>query len=201
MDDRNHQTFRHGAGLRSSAPQMGRRTYFRMARSLSQAGKGFRSDNRQRRCLGVRCAHPNPHAATRKSLKSNAIIMSQTLRETDEQPAAFAMQIKDKYKFSSDSTDRYQTVKDWLLRYLSITRGLERNAEGEGKVSGGEKSTDPGLSAAERKTLRSREAEEAIAEHESAQKAFHENRERLRREEAAGPMLYPAPELPGDTSV
>ena len=47
---------------------------------------------------------------------------------------------------------------------------------------------------------------EAIAEHESAQKAFHENRERLRgerlrREEAAGPMLYPAPELPDDTSV
>src|SRR5258708_33932554 len=34
------------------------------------------------------------------------------------------------------------------------------------------------------------------------QKAFHENRERLReerlrRETAAGPMLYPAPELPG----
>src|SRR5258708_38365106 len=68
------------------------------------------------------------------------------------------------------------------------------------------KSTDPGLSAAERKTLRSREAEEAIAEHESAQKAFHENRERLRgerlrREEAAGPVLSPAPELPDDTSV
>src|SRR5258707_1970902 len=68
------------------------------------------------------------------------------------------------------------------------------------------KSTDPGLSAAERKALRSREAEEAIAEHESAQKAFNENRERLRgerlrREEAAGPMLYPAPELPDDTSV
>ena len=68
------------------------------------------------------------------------------------------------------------------------------------------KSTDPGLSAAERKTLRSREAEEAIAEHESAQKAFNKNRERLReerlrREEAAGPMLYPAPELPDDTPV
>jgi DNA-directed RNA polymerase alpha subunit len=68
------------------------------------------------------------------------------------------------------------------------------------------KSTDPGLSAAERKTLRSREAEEAIAEHESAQKAFHENRERLReerlrREAAAGPMLYPAPELPDDTQI
>jgi hypothetical protein len=71
-------------------------------------------------------------------------------------------------------------------------------------MGGHEKSTDPGLSAAERKSLRSREAEEAIAEHESAQKAFHENRERLpeerlRREEAAGPMLYPAPELPDHT--
>ena len=73
-------------------------------------------------------------------------------------------------------------------------------------MGGHEKSTDPGLSAAERKTLRNREAEEAIAEHESAQKAFHENRERLReerlrREEAARPMLYPAPELPDDTPV
>jgi hypothetical protein len=128
------------------------------------------------------------------------------LRETDEQAAAFAMQIKDKYKFSGESADRYQTVKDWLLCYLSITRGLKRNAEGEGKMSGNEKSTDPSLSAAERKTLRSREAEEAIAEHESAQKAFHENRERLREERlrraaAAGPMLYPAPELPDDTPV
>jgi len=73
-------------------------------------------------------------------------------------------------------------------------------------MGGHEKSTDPGLSAAERKSLRSREAEEAIAEYESAQKAFHENRERLReerlrREEAAGPMLYPAPELADDTPV
>jgi hypothetical protein len=116
------------------------------------------------------------------------------LRQTDEQAAAFAMQIKDKYKFSSDSADPYQTVKDWLLRYLAITRGLERNAEGEGNMSGDDRSTDPGISAAERKTLRSREAEETIAEHESAQRAFHENRERLReerlrREPAAGPML------------
>jgi DNA-directed RNA polymerase alpha subunit len=68
------------------------------------------------------------------------------------------------------------------------------------------KSTDPGLSAAERKSFRIREAEEAIAEHERAQKAFNENRERLReerlrREEAAGPMLYPAPEVPDDTPV
>jgi len=103
------------------------------------------------------------------------------LRETDEQAAAFAMQIKDKYKFSCGSTDPYQVVKGWLLHYLSITRGLEQNAEGEAKMRG-EKSSDPGLSAAERKTLRRREAEEAIAEHESAQKAFQENRERLREE-------------------
>jgi hypothetical protein len=34
------------------------------------------------------------------------------------------------------------------------------------------KSTDPGLSAAERKTLRGREAKEAVADHEAAQKAF-----------------------------
>src|SRR6185312_15569626 len=76
LDDKNHQTFRHGAGLRSSAPQMGRRTYFCMARSLSQARKGFRSDNRQRRCLGARCAHPHPRKTDRKSLRSNTIIMS-----------------------------------------------------------------------------------------------------------------------------
>jgi hypothetical protein len=118
------------------------------------------------------------------------------LRQTDEQAAAFAMQIKDKYKFSSGSTDPYQTVKDWLLHYPSIMRRPERNAEGEAKMSG-EKRSDAGLAAGERKTLRSREAEEVIAEHESAQKAFHENRERPRAERhrleaAAGPTLYPA---------
>jgi len=48
--------------------------------------------------------------------------------------------------------------------------------------------------------------QEAIADHESAQKAFHENWERLReermaRETAAGPMLYPAPEIPDDTPI
>ena len=69
-----------------------------------------------------------------------------------------------------------------------------------------EKSTDPGLSAAERKELRSREAKEAIADHEEVQRAFHSNRERLRaerlaREAAAGPMLYPAPELPDNTPI
>ena len=70
-------------------------------------------------------------------------------------------------------------------------------------MSRNEKSTDPGLSVAERKVLRGQEAQEAIADHESAQKAFNENRERLReerliREATAGPMLYPAAELPDD---
>ena len=73
-------------------------------------------------------------------------------------------------------------------------------------MSGKEKSTDPGLSVAERKTRRHREAQEAITDHEEARTAFHENRERLReerlrREAAAGPMLYPAPELPDDTPI
>ena len=68
------------------------------------------------------------------------------------------------------------------------------------------KSTDRGLSAAERKTLRNREAGKAIADHEEAQRALHGNLERLReerlaREAAAGPMLYPALELPDDTPI
>jgi DNA-directed RNA polymerase alpha subunit len=68
------------------------------------------------------------------------------------------------------------------------------------------KSTDPGLSAVERKALRGHEAREAIADHKSAQKAFHENRERLReermvREAAEGPMVAPTPELPDDTPI
>jgi hypothetical protein len=45
-------------------------------------------------------------------------------RQTEEQVEAFAMQIKDKYKFSSDSADPYQTVRGWLLSYLSLTRRL-----------------------------------------------------------------------------
>ena len=65
-------------------------------------------------------------------------------------------------------------------------------------MSGKEKSTDPGLSGAERKNLRAREAQEASADHEDAQHAFHENRERLRaerlvREAAEGPMRPPTP--------
>jgi DNA-directed RNA polymerase alpha subunit len=85
-------------------------------------------------------------------------------------------------------------------------RGLGANAEGKGEMIDDKKSTDPGLSAAERKTLRSHDAQEAIADRGEAQKAFHENRERLReerlrRETAAGPMLYPAPELPDGTLI
>lgn len=69
-----------------------------------------------------------------------------------------------------------------------------------------EKSTDPGLSTAERKVLRGAEAKDAMTEHEDAQQSFHENRKRLRaerleREAAEGPMLYPAPELPDDTPL
>jgi DNA-directed RNA polymerase alpha subunit len=68
------------------------------------------------------------------------------------------------------------------------------------------KSRDCRLSAAERKTLRSREAKEAIADHEEAQRVLHGNLERLReerlaREAATGPMLYPAPELADDTPI
>jgi DNA-directed RNA polymerase alpha subunit len=78
------------------------------------------------------------------------------------------------------------------------------NAKGKAEVIDDKRNTDPGLSAAERKALRNHEAQEAIADHEEAQKAFHENRERLReerlrREPAAGPMFYPASELPDDT--
>ena len=68
------------------------------------------------------------------------------------------------------------------------------------------KSTDPGLSAAERKDLRGRGAKEAIADHEEAQRILLGNLERLReeclaREATAGPMLHPAPELPDDTPI
>jgi Bacterial RNA polymerase, alpha chain C terminal domain len=69
-----------------------------------------------------------------------------------------------------------------------------------------EKNTAPGLSSAERKNLRAREAQEAIVNHEDIQQAFHENRERLRaerlvREAAEGPMLAPTPELLDDTPI
>ncbi len=45
-----------------------------------------------------------------------------------------------------------------------------------------------------------------MTEHETAQEAFLNNRERLKaerlaREAVEGPMLYPAPELPDDTPI
>ncbi len=57
-----------------------------------------------------------------------------------------------------------------------------------------------------RKAFRQADATKAVAEHEQTQRAFNENRERLRteriaRETVKGPMLYPAPELPGDTPI
>ena len=56
------------------------------------------------------------------------------------------------------------------------------------------------------KAFRKQDAIQALTEHESSEKSFGENRERLRaeriaRENAAGPMLYPAPELADDTPV
>jgi len=73
-------------------------------------------------------------------------------------------------------------------------------------MSGIRKSTDAGLTNAERKSLRASEAQEAMSDHDDAEKAFHENRERLRearlaREAVAGPMLYPAPGLPDETPI
>jgi hypothetical protein len=46
-------------------------------------------------------------------------------RQTDEQAAQFAMLIKDKYQFGGGSADPYQTIKGWLQRHLSLTRGLD----------------------------------------------------------------------------
>jgi DNA-directed RNA polymerase alpha subunit len=45
-----------------------------------------------------------------------------------------------------------------------------------------------------------------MSDHDDAEKAFHKNREllrkaRLAREASAGPMLYPAPDLPNDTPI
>ena len=68
------------------------------------------------------------------------------------------------------------------------------------------KSTDFGLTNAERKSLRETEAQEAMSDHDDAEKAFHENRERLQtarlaREAVTGPILYPAPGIPDETPI
>jgi DNA-directed RNA polymerase alpha subunit len=69
-----------------------------------------------------------------------------------------------------------------------------------------EQRTTSSLSAAERKALRGREAHAAISEHENSQKAFQENRERLRnerlvREAAEDSVVTPTPELPDNTPI
>jgi DNA-directed RNA polymerase alpha subunit len=88
----------------------------------------------------------------------------------------------------------------------NLEPATQSRAEGEEEMSDEKRSTDPGLSAAERKKLRGREAKEAIADHEGAQRALHGNLDRLRaerlaREATTGPMLYPASELPDDTPI
>jgi hypothetical protein len=40
-------------------------------------------------------------------------------RQTDDQAAAYAMKIKDRYPFKC-SGDRYQVVKGWLQNHLSM---------------------------------------------------------------------------------
>jgi DNA-directed RNA polymerase alpha subunit len=87
-----------------------------------------------------------------------------------------------------------------------VRLGAPQSLKREKEMSGEEKSTDPGLSATERRTLRGREAKEAISDLEEAQTAFHDNRERLRnerlvREAAEGPMVAPNPELPDHTPI
>ena len=57
-----------------------------------------------------------------------------------------------------------------------------------------------------RKAFRKVDATKAMTEQEQAQRAFNENRERLRTERIAreivkGPTFYPAPELPDDTPI
>jgi hypothetical protein len=57
-----------------------------------------------------------------------------------------------------------------------------------------------------RKAFRQVDARKALAEHEQTQRAFNENRERLRaeriaRETVKRPMFYPAPELFDDTPI
>jgi hypothetical protein len=47
-------------------------------------------------------------------------------------------------------------------------------------MSGVRKSTDAGLTIAEWKSLRASEVQEALSDHDDAEKAFHDNRERLR---------------------
>jgi DNA-directed RNA polymerase alpha subunit len=96
-----------------------------------------------------------------------------------------------------------QSCRPWRA---SNDRPFGRDRANIEEMSTIRKSTDPGLTNAERKSLRESEAREAMSDHDDAEKAFHDNRERLRearlaREVVAGPMLYPAPGLPGETPI
>jgi hypothetical protein len=98
------------------------------------------------------------------------------------------------------------TADQHAPRGKSHRKSRRVEGEGAGKMIGDKKSTDPGLSAAERKTLGEHEAQEVIADHQPARKAFHKNRERRREERmggeaAAGPMVAPTPELPDDMPI
>jgi DNA-directed RNA polymerase alpha subunit len=89
---------------------------------------------------------------------------------------------------------------------VAASDDVHRPVTSPGGLKAKGKSTDPGLSAAERKAFSGTEAKEAMTDHEEAQQSFHKNRERLRaerlaRETVAGPMLYPAPELPDNTAI
>ena len=72
-------------------------------------------------------------------------------------------------------------------------------------MTGGKKSTDPGLSNAARKELRGREAKRQLPItkmlSERFMKTMNAGGKSASHEAAAGPMLYPAPELPDDTPL
>ncbi len=71
-------------------------------------------------------------------------------------------------------------------------------------MTGIKKSTDAGLSNAERKDLRGREAKEAPPITKTLSGPIWKTLNacgRLAREAAEGPMLYPAPEIPDDTRI
>ena len=55
-------------GFEASAAPLGRREDFCVARPLSSPRQGLRSNNRQRRRMGARRAHPHPHPTHRKGL-------------------------------------------------------------------------------------------------------------------------------------
>jgi DNA-directed RNA polymerase alpha subunit len=96
-----------------------------------------------------------------------------------------------------------QSCRPWRA---SNDRPFGRDRANIEEMSTIRKSTDPGLTNAERKSLRESEAREAMSDHNDAENAFHKNRERLRdarlsREAEAGPLLYPASSLPDETPI